>query len=98
MSCCVQIAGAGSAGIGVASMLLQGMVEQGMARNKAARSFWVCDKDGLLTMARGDVSQSARPSATARVAFSGRMLMLTQAMPRFDGSTEAVGAAKGVRA
>jgi malic enzyme len=95
MSCCVQIAGAGSAGIGVASMLLQGMVEQGMARNKAARSFWVCDKDGLLTMARGDVSQ---PSATARVAFLSRMLMLTHAMPRFDGSTEAVGAAKGVRA
>lgn len=55
MCVCVQIAGAGSAGIGVASMLLQGMVEQGMNRDRAKKNFWVCDKDGLLGQARKDV-------------------------------------------
>eukprot|EP00952_Eustigmatos_sp_NYUAD-ZCMA_P009883 40737-Eustigmatos_ZCMA.PRE.1 len=50
------MAGAGSAGIGVASMLLEGMKAYGMKAEDARKQFWVCDKDGLLTKARKDVS------------------------------------------
>ncbi|GAB5035354.1 nad-dependent malic enzyme [Nannochloropsis oceanica] len=48
------IAGAGSAGCGVAATLLQGMVEQGMNYEMAKKQFYMCDKDGLLGLARKD--------------------------------------------
>jgi hypothetical protein len=36
------------------------MVEQGMNRERARKSFYMCDKDGLLGVARKDVRACVR--------------------------------------
>jgi malate dehydrogenase (decarboxylating) len=60
----VVVVGAGSAGMGVVETLARGMARSGgVSLDRAAARFWVLDKDGLITDARGGLAAHVSPFA-----------------------------------
>jgi len=63
----VVVVGAGSAGMGVVETVARGMERTGgVSAREAAARFWVLDKDGLITAARGSLPAHVAPFARRR--------------------------------
>lgn len=62
----ILIAGAGCAGIGVADSIKRTMMREGLLEREALQRFYICDKDGLITNKRKNITPYQAPYANSR--------------------------------